>query len=59
MNIPKTELPNSKAKLQERLQAGRITWAWPVMIVFARLIFAILAQTFKLPLPGGPCMALC
>ena len=45
MNISKTELPNSKAKLQERLQAGRITWAWPVMIVFARLIFAILAQT--------------
>jgi hypothetical protein len=38
------ELPNSKAKLQERLQTGRITWAWPVMIVFTRLIFAVLAQ---------------
>lgn len=44
MNISKTELPNSKAKLQERLQAGRITWAWPVVIVFARLILAVLAQ---------------
>ncbi len=39
-----TTLPNSKAQLQERLQAGRITWAWPVIIVFARLIFAVLAQ---------------
>jgi membrane protease YdiL (CAAX protease family) len=39
-----TTLPNSKAKLQERLQAGRITWAWPVIIVFARFIFAVLAQ---------------
>lgn len=44
MNTSVTQMPNSKAKLQERLQAGRITWAWPVIIVFARLIFAILAQ---------------
>jgi membrane protease YdiL (CAAX protease family) len=44
MNVPATELPNSKAKLQERLQVGRITWKWPVIIIFARLIFAILAQ---------------
>ena len=38
------ELPNSKTKLQERLHAGRITWAWPLIFVFARLIFAVLAQ---------------
>ncbi len=44
MNISVTELPNSKLKLQERLQAGRITWRWPVIMVFARLIFALLAQ---------------
>jgi membrane protease YdiL (CAAX protease family) len=44
MNISTTELPNSKAKLQERLQAGNITWKWPLIIVFARLIFAVLAQ---------------
>ncbi len=44
MSVSSTELPNSKAKLQERLQAGRITWRWPVIIVFARLIFAVLAQ---------------
>ena len=44
MNASTTELPNSKAKIQECLQAGHITWRWPVIIVFARLIFAILAQ---------------
>jgi len=44
MNVPAKELPNSKAKLQERLQVGRITWKWPIIIIFARLIFAILAQ---------------
>jgi hypothetical protein len=44
MNVFATELPNSKAKLQERLQAGRITWTWPLIVVFARLIFAVLAQ---------------
>jgi len=44
MNVPATELPNSKAKLQERFQEGHITWKWPVIIVFARLILAVLAQ---------------
>ena len=44
MNKSVTALPNSRTKLQERLQAGRITWKWPVIIVFARLIFAVLAQ---------------
>jgi hypothetical protein len=44
MNESVTALPNSKAKLQERLQTGRITWKWPVIIVFARLILAVLAQ---------------
>ncbi len=44
MNTSAAELPNSNTKLQERLQAGRITWKWPVIIVFARLIFAVLAQ---------------
>ena len=44
MNASVTTLPNSKAGLQERLQAGRITWTWPVIMVFARLILAVLAQ---------------
>ena len=44
MNLSVTELPNSRVKLQERLQAGRITWVWPVIIVFARFIIAVLAQ---------------
>jgi membrane protease YdiL (CAAX protease family) len=45
MDASATALPNSKAKLQERLQAGRITWTWPVLIVFDRLIFAVAAQS--------------
>ncbi len=44
MNISQSDALNSKAKLQERLQAGRISWAWPLVLVFARLIFAVLAQ---------------
>jgi membrane protease YdiL (CAAX protease family) len=46
MNISTVELPNSKAKLQELLQAGRITWKWPLILIFTRLIFAVLAQAF-------------
>jgi membrane protease YdiL (CAAX protease family) len=37
-------MPNSKLKLQERFQAGRISWTWPVIMVFARLILAVLIQ---------------
>ena len=44
MNKSVTALPNSKAKLQERLHGGCITLRWPLTIVFARLIFAVLAQ---------------
>jgi len=35
---------NSKAKIQERLQSGKINWMWPILIVFARFIFAFIAQ---------------
>jgi len=44
LNTSILTLPNSKLKLQERLQSGKISWTWPVIIVFARLIFAIIAQ---------------
>lgn len=44
MNASVTTLPNSKAELQRHLQAGRITWTWPVIMVFARLVLAVLAQ---------------
>ena len=44
MTVSATGLPNSEAILQERLQAGRITWKWPLIIVFARLILAVVAQ---------------
>jgi len=44
MNVSTTELPNSKTKLLWRLQAGSITWRWPVIMVFTRIIFAVLAQ---------------
>jgi membrane protease YdiL (CAAX protease family) len=38
------ENPNSKAKLLERFQAGRITWKWPLIILFGRLVLAVAAQ---------------
>jgi hypothetical protein len=41
---PKEKSRNSKEKLQERLKAGHITWIWPVMILFSRLVFAVLSQ---------------
>jgi membrane protease YdiL (CAAX protease family) len=57
MNVPATALPNSKAVLEEQLQAGRIAWTWPVIVVFARLVFAVLAQALVaelLVLRGDP-----
>jgi len=48
------ELPNSKVKLQERLQAGTITWKWPVIMIFARLILAVLAVAGLFMLQGHP-----
>lgn len=44
MNVSMMDLPNSKIKLKERVQAGRITWRWPLIIVFARLMLAVIAQ---------------
>jgi membrane protease YdiL (CAAX protease family) len=44
MNETVSVSPNSKANLQKRYQVGGITWKWPVIIVFARLILAVLAQ---------------
>ena len=46
MNSSITELPNSKSELRDRLQAGSITWKWPFLDVFARLVLAVLAQAF-------------
>jgi membrane protease YdiL (CAAX protease family) len=36
---------NSKIMIQNRAASGRLTWKWPLMIVFARLFFAIIAQS--------------
>jgi membrane protease YdiL (CAAX protease family) len=44
MNLSVTQSPNSRTRIQERIQAKRITWAWPLIIVFTRLIFAVFAQ---------------
>ncbi|MGD8815146.1 MAG: CPBP family intramembrane metalloprotease [Anaerolineales bacterium] len=44
MTLSGTELPNARAKLLERIQAGHITWVWPIIVVFARLLLAVLAQ---------------
>jgi hypothetical protein len=46
MALTITELPNSKIDIQQRLREGLITWGWPLTMVFARLIFAFLAQAF-------------
>ncbi|MBI5292478.1 MAG: CPBP family intramembrane metalloprotease [Chloroflexi bacterium] len=36
---------NSKQAIEERFFAGRITWARPIVMVFARFVLAILAQS--------------
>ena len=62
MNVAISELPNSKEKLQERIQAGRVSRNWPLIIVFARLIFSVIAQAlvagfFKLSGHANPWQA--
>jgi hypothetical protein len=36
---------NSKVSIQERTASGKLTWKWPFIIVFARLFFAVIAQS--------------
>ena len=36
---------NSKDMIKKRADSGQITWKWPLIIVFARLFFALLAQS--------------
>jgi membrane protease YdiL (CAAX protease family) len=36
---------NSKNLISSPVEPGQLTWFWPVMVVFSRLIFAVLAQT--------------
>jgi membrane protease YdiL (CAAX protease family) len=36
---------NSKIMIQKREASGQLTWKWPVLIVFARLFFAVIAQS--------------
>ena len=44
MNRSAIDTNNSKGKIQERVQTGQITWKWPVLLVFARLFFAVIAH---------------
>jgi len=44
MNRSLSDFQNSKEKIQERVQSGQITWKWPVLLVFARLVFAVIAH---------------
>lgn len=62
MSVSPVELPNSKTKLQERFQAGQISASWPLIIVFARMILAIVVQAlaagiFKLSGHANPWQA--
>ena len=36
--------PNSRDEIQRRIVAGQITWTWPVLMLLARSIFAVVAQ---------------
>ena len=36
---------NSKNMVQKRIASGQVDWKWPLAIVFARLFFALLAQS--------------
>jgi len=44
MNRSAIDTNNSKGNIQERVQTGQITWKWPVLLVFARLFFAVIAH---------------
>jgi len=44
MNASVMASPNSKAKLQERIKAGQITWAGPLIMLAARPIFLLIGQ---------------
>lgn len=44
MNASVTESPNSKAKLQERVKAGKITWAGPLIVMAARTVLGWIFQ---------------
>jgi uncharacterized protein len=36
---------NSKNMIQKRVDSGQVTWKWPLVIVFARLSFALIVQS--------------
>lgn len=39
-----TTAPNSRTALSERRAAGRLTWFGPAAMLFARSVFAVVAQ---------------
>ena len=42
--MERTDL-NSKNMIQQRVESGQVTWKWPLVIVFARLILAVISQS--------------
>lgn len=46
MSVSTTALPNSKDAIQQRVTAGQVTWAWPlVMLVSRTVLFALFQAT--------------
>src|SRR5664280_1392877 len=37
--------PNAKSMIKERVATGLVTWKWPLLLVFTRLVLALVAQS--------------
>ena len=42
--MSEANVPNSRAAIRERRAAGALTWSGPVLMLFARSVFAVVAQ---------------
>ena len=42
--IQNDKILNSKISIRKRLDAKKINWLWPVLLVFARLVLAFILR---------------